>query len=363
MVYTNSLSSMLNDKIMVKACRSFTIFAFLMIVAILPAIAAEEEGNAIPPSLEERIKGILESETKKNPDVKEYKVIVMIDFQRDSDSGKWTGSLDDITVSTGSSTTDDLDGGSDAEAVDDADDSTVEGNAGGSSASNNIISWVLGAALIIAILMLILPSLKKRLRCEPTVVDNTDNQRNASTGSHGGNTENKRTRYDNGRWNESGSGQKQEEITKVIEAATQTAVAGLVVAVDVTEKAREAEEAKVVEGERQTGPVTPSKPIVKYGQIAVLSQDELVTESDYMTDNAADAPFEFTFSLGMEEGTYDIASSSLQSFLSDVSMIRPYVQDFDALANPTKIVTITKGKLRKKGVQWVVTEKAKIELK
>lgn len=344
------------------SCRTFTAFAFLMTVAILPAIAAEEEGNVIPQSLERRIKDMLEAEAEKNPEAKDCKVVVTMDFQRDSDSGKWMVNVDDISVSTDGSSTDDLED-EDAEAVGDADDSAVEDDAGGFSASNNIISWVLGAALAIAVLMLVIPKLKKRLRCKPKVVDNTGNWRNASMGSQGGYGENQTPRHDNGRQGYTGQRQNLASATEATRPAMQATMAGSAEAVDVTEKACEAVVAEVVEEKRQTEPLAPPKPTVKYGQIAVLSQDELVTESDYMTDNAADAPFEFTFSPGMEEGTYDIASGSRQSFLSDVSMIRPYVQDFDAMSNPTRIVTISKGKLRKKGMQWVVTEKAKIELK
>lgn len=342
---------------MIKTCRTFTIFTFWMIIAILPAIAAEEEGNSVL-LLEGRIKSILESEAKENPDIQNCKVIITMDFQRDPDTDEWIGNVDDISTSTEESSKDDLGYDEDVVTVNNDDDSTDKSDESDSSASNNIISWILGMALISVLLIFIFPSLKKYLQHKATYANNTENKRESPSA----NRQNQNSRHKNGHKSDSPPRLEQKKTTENIGATIQATNAVPMEIVDVTEKESEPEEEMVVEVARPTEPVAPLKPIVKYGQIAVLSQDELITENDYMSDNAAGMPFEFTFSPNMEEGTYDISSNSRQSFLSDVSMIRPYVQDFDALANPTMIVTINKGKLRKKGMQWVVTEKAKIEL-
>ena len=361
---------MLNNKNMIRTCRIFATFLLFVLIAILPAVAAGEEGNVSLQSLEGRIKSKVESETQKNPDLEHCKVVVTMVYLRDADSDEWVGHVEEVCVSTTDSSNDDSEHGetvaidSDADdsfAGSDEDDSTSESEAGDSQAGNSIISWVLGIAFLALLLKFIFPWLKKRLPHESTPVDNIAGRQKTSTDGS--------PDFLNGMDSRSDADSTQdtknavETVTEKMEPTLQTEKTEPDGAVDEREKVHEVEKVETGMAKKHMEPAAPLKPIVKYGQIAVLSQDELVTENDYMSDNATGMPFEFTFSPGMEEGTYDIASNSKSSFLKDINMIRPYVQDFEALAYPKKIITISKGKLRKRGMQWVVIEKAKIELK
>lgn len=367
---------MLNDKNMKRTCRIFVTFLFFVLIAILPAVAAGEDDNASLPSLEGRIKSKVESETKEKPDLEHCKVIVMMVYQRDADSDEWLGHVEEVFVSTAESSNEDLEHDetvvTDSDAEDstvesDEDDSTVECDADDSRASNNIISWGLGIALIAVLLKFIFPLLKKRLPHGATPGDNIAGGRNTSTENHRGESDSPNSRYGMGSRSDADSIQKAknvtETVTEKIESTVQTEKMEPEGAVDDMGKVHETEKVENGKAKNNMKPVAPLESIVKYGQIAVLSQDELVTENDYMSDNAAGMPFEFIFSPGMEEGSYDIASNSRQSFLNDINMIRPYVQDFEASPYFQKIITISKGKLRKRGMQWVVIEKIKIELK
>lgn len=355
---------------MKRTCRIFATFLFFVLIAILPAVAAGEEGNASLPSLEGRIKSKIESETKKKPDLEHCKVVVTMVYQRDADSDEWVGHVEEVFVSTADSSDEDLEHNetvainSDADdsfAGSDEDDSTAESDTGDSRASNNIISWVLGVVLIAVLLKFIFPWLKKRLPHGSTPVNNIAGRRKTSTDGS--------PDFLNGMDSRSDADSTQdtknavETVTEKMEPTLQTEKTEPDGAVDEREKVHEVEKVETGMAKKHMEPAASLKPIVKYGQIAVLSQDELVTENDYMSDSAAGMPFEFTFSPGMEEGTYDIAGNSKPSFLNDINMIRPYVQDFEALAHPQKIITVSKGKLRKRGIQWVVIEKARIELK
>ena len=367
---------LLNKRNMKRTCRIFATFLFFVLIAILPAVAAGEEGNASLPSLEGRIKSKIESETKKKPDLEHCKVVVTMVYQRDADSDEWVGHVEEVFVSTADSSDEDLEHNetvainSDADdsfAGSDEDDSTAESDTGDSRASNNIISWVLGVALIAVLLKFIFPWLKKRLPHGSTPVNNIAGRRKTSTESCRGESGSLDSRHGMGSRSDFDSTQKAknatENITEKMESTVQNEKVESEGAVDDKGKVHETEKVETGEAKKHMEPVASLKPIVKYGQIAVLSQDELVTENDYMSDSAAGMPFEFTFSPGMEEGTYDIAGNSKPSFLNDINMIRPYVQDFEALAHPQKIITVSKGKLRKRGIQWVVIEKARIELK
>lgn len=105
------------------------------------------------------------------------------------------------------------------------------------------------------------------------------------------------------------------------------------------------------------------KKIVKYGQIAVPGENELLLEEDYIVDNPANMPFEFVFDARMYEGTYDINENLRSIFAEDPDYIRPYVKPFRDVPDATRIVTVSPGKLRKSGVGWIVIEKLTIELK
>lgn len=354
---------MQSNKILTIAYRAFTVFAFFMIVATLPAIASEEGGNDVPKLPEERIKSILKSEIEKNPNANSCKIVVTICFQRDLDTDSWVGSVDDVSALAEGFDDDDSENGKRDMAIRDDDDSSNDSYEDESSAGNNIIIWLLGVALIAILLMLFFPLLKKYLQQVSTSDNSTFNRSKTSMGSTIDKVQKTSHRQENRRRIYSDRITKPEKPDEKIEQNQQTGNVISVEVINATERESENEETKAVKEERHSEPVVPAKPVVTYGQIAVLSQDELVTEDDYMSDKAIGMPFEFTFSPSMEEGTYDIASSSRQSFLSDINMIRPYVQDFDVIANPEMIVTISKGKLRKRGMQWVVIEKAKIELK
>lgn len=348
---------------MTKIYRNFTVFFFLMIIVIPSAFAAEGKDSISLQPLDEQIKDILISEIKKNPNIRNCQVTIMIDFQKTQDSSKWDGKMDSISISAQKTSSEDLANDEGGLANDETDDSCAESGADDSYIGSNIIGWLLGVAVVAIFMVIAYPSLKKRLRKLPLGDNNPDDKTSTLTGNLGNNRQNFNPQPNDVRPSAPESKRNQEKpIEKKEETPLQETKKPLE-AKPATKSVSEVEERKTVVELEPANPVAPVKPIVKYGQIAVLSKDELVTEKDYMFDNEQGMPFEFSFSPSMEEGTYDIASSSRQSFLRDTDMVRPYVQEFDIMPNPTVLVTISKGKLRKKGMQWVVVEKAKIELR
>ena len=105
------------------------------------------------------------------------------------------------------------------------------------------------------------------------------------------------------------------------------------------------------------------KKIVKYGQLAVPGENELLLEDDYIVDDPANMPFEFVFDARMYEGTYDLNENLRSMFAEDPDYIRPYVNPFRDVPGAKRIVTLNPGKLRKSGTSWKVIEKLTIELK
>lgn len=346
--------------------RIFSTLAFIMIITTLPVLAAEGEGNDIARLIEKSIQSKLQSIQQENPDLTSCPITVTIDYECNREEDSWKVNFGNISIlqkeESAADQTDENDTPEcEAEStnteqeendVDDEDFATANKEDADESkskivdsSSNNIIGWILGIALVIVLFMLIYPRLKNRLKQKTTTEDN-DNNAKATVKKVTGKS-------------------KTVSSTPII---THPAVAAQQPTQPVEETVEEAVEKIIVEKEVEkevvrTKSTEQLSPIVKYGDIAVLSQDELITENDYMSDSAEGAMFEFVFSPNMEAGEYDIANTCRQDLLKDISIIRPYVQDFETVINPTKITTLSKGKLRKKGMQWVVTEKVKIEIK
>lgn len=346
--------------------RIFSTLAFIMIITTLPVLAAEEDGNDVARRIEKSIQSKLQSIQQENPDLTSCPITVTIDYECNREEDSWKVNFSNISILQKEESAADQTDENDAPEcevestnieqeendVDDEDFATANKEDADESkskivdsSSNNIIGWILGIALVIVLFMLINPRLKNRLKQKTTTEDN-DNNAKATVKKVTGKS-------------------KTVSSTPII---THPAVAAQQPTQPVEETVEEAVEKIIVEKEVEkevvrTKSTEQLSPIVKYGDIAVLSQDELITENDYMSDSAEGAMFEFVFSPNMEAGEYDIANTCRQDLLKDISIIRPYVQDFETVINPTKITTLSKGKLRKKGMQWVVTEKVKIEIK
>lgn len=349
---------------MKKACMALMVSAFMMTLASLPVIAAEE-GKDISPIIQERVKSIIDSVSKDNPDAQNCKITVTLDFARDIESKTWIPKVSNVAPV--SEDTPEVD----PEAIVELDDESTESNKEEKEESSrrktnmtNIIFWILGIIIVVILVKLFLPALKQLMPKDSSHSPSANNHgyNNVSSGASGWNrpgVQNAPSSPTPSQGHPATPNQKTEpqeynlEEQNVIPVKTNT-----------PEKAIPSIEEQAAEtfGIAEPKPVAPSKPVVIYGQIAVMSQDELITESAYMSEDEAGMPFEFTFVNNMAEGTYDIAPAARNSFLRDISIITPYVQAFDAIPNPKMIKTIIKGKLRKNGMQWVITEKAKIEL-
>lgn len=352
--------------IRIKKAVKTIVLCLLYIIAFLPAsVAAEESENMQVKVLEEVINQTLSSELEKNPDLKSCKITVDLDFEKDTESGKWRGDISNIIATSIDSISDEVDTAETIASDDIIENEYRDEETGyddeyadeGSDGGNNILGWIIGSAFLIIILVAIFSRLKPKME-EMLAV--SDKEKHFDDKRH-----HRQARKDNLLpYNTHQSIHKGDDskLNKELQEETKTSVEQHpTVAIIVPQ---EATVEKTLETDIKSEPVEsiPSVPITKYGKIAVLSQNELTTEDDYMSDDATGMPFVFSFSPNMQEGTYDISAPSRKSFLRDVNIIRPFVQNFDEISNPTKIVTISKGKLRRKGISWVVTEKLKIKL-
>ena len=351
-------------------CKTLSALCMLLVIAFLPVpVAAEEGNNKQIPSLVDEIDKALTSALKKNPDLKNCRVTVNIDFEKDIESDMWKGKLFNILAETGDPCQDETGETTpansevipvtnteeyDSEADEDDDDNSERGN---------VLGWILGALCLIvlaAVFSRFKPKLLKQFEKSSGGFSIHAESHRQSKGKGNSRTNTKRQNPEapqNPREENVSKPQTEQqkvEVRKEDESPKSSDIPS--VQEDVVETP--------VHVEEETEPVrpVPLAPIKKYGRIAVLSQDELTTEEDYLSDDTSGMPFEFVFSPNMEQGTYDIASSSRVSFLRDINVIRPFVQDFDDVSNPTKIVTVSKGKLNRKGLSWEVTEKLKIQL-
>lgn len=351
--------------IRIKKARKTIVLCLLCIIAFLPAsVAAEESENMQVKDLEEVINQTLFSELEKNPDLKSCKITVELDFEKDTESGKWKADISNVVATSFESIYDEVDT---AEII--ASDDVIENEYRDeenddeyadedSDGGNNILGWIIGSAFLIIMLVAIFSRLKPKMEEMHAVSDKEkhfDDKRYHRQARRDNSLPYNNTHQSNHKGDDSKLNQELQVETKT--SVEQHPTVPIIVPQEATIE-------KTQETDIKSGPVEsiPSVPITKYGKIAVLSQNELTTEDDYMSDDATGMPFVFCFSPNMQEGTYDISAPSRKSFLRDVNIIRPFVQNFDDISNPTKIVTISKGKLRRKGISWEVTEKLKIKL-
>jgi len=351
---------MLNTRIKIT---SKTILSLLFIIAFLPAPAAAEKSDDLQiKDLEEKIFRSLSSELEKDPDLKGCKITVDLDFEKDAGSGKWNVNVSKCLLISAESISDTVeieeaavgDDGIDDELNGDDTDSYNEYGDEETEGRSNILGWIIAVVFVIIVCFAVYSRWKhkfKALFAQPETEEKREDYR------HHRQTKTDETLASHTRQiNHEGDGSKSnkgQQIATNPSVVQHQSVIKPVSHEEITEKTQSTE--------MKTEPV-PAVPIIKYGQIAVLSQNELTTEEDYMSDEATGMPFVFSFSPNMQDGTYDISDPSRTSFLRDINIIRPFVQNFDDISNPTKIVTINKGKLRRNGLSWVVTEKLKIQL-
>lgn len=349
---------------MKKAYTALKASAFLITLASLPAFAAEE-GKDISPSLEERVKSIVDSVSKGNPDVQNCKITVTIDCVRDIESDTWIAKVSNVAPV--SEETPEVDPEEIVEPDDESTESSKEEreeSSGRKTNMTNIIFWILGIIIVVILVKLFLPALKQLMPKESSHSPSANNHghNNSSSGASGWNrlgVQNVPFSPTPSQGHPTTPNQKTEPQEYNLEEQKETPVKTSTPEKAIPSIEEQAEETFDI---AEPKPVAPSKPMVKYGQIAVLSENELITESEYMSDDEAGMPFEFIFINNMAEGTYDIAPEARNSFLRDIRLIGPYVQPFDAIPDPEMIKTISKGRLRKRGMQWVITEKAQIKL-
>ena len=344
-------------------------YLLLLAVAFLPASVAAEKSNEIQSlQLDEEIKHALDSALEKNPEIENCKIVVNLILEKDRQTSKWNGKIDKLEVEVvevglNEDQPDEVDSTMTSPV---ADESNSEiGNDNNKSSKGNILGWLIAVAFLVILLIAVVPRMRTNVFKDKQIPDISGKHHKGH--HHGIHPRNELQTHDNKQQNnrnaESATTQKEQVVTinpKIVQQQT----VDKPVREESSEKTSTSVEptSTVDEDQREPAITIPEEPIIKYGQIAVLSQDELATEEDYMSDDAAGMPFEFCFTPNMEQGTYDISRASRMSFLRDISIIRPFVQNFDDVSNPTEIVTVSKGKLRRKGFSWIVTEKLKIKL-
>lgn len=348
-----------------KIGNSFSVICLLYIIAFLPApVAAEESNNMQLTVLEEKINQTLSSELEKNPGMKRCRITIDLDFEKYAESGKWKGNISKILLIPEENISDELDTSESAVAGDDIDNEFKDDDTDDDEYSDedsdgglNVLGLILGSALVIilfvAIFLRLKPKLEKLFAKPDKEKQPEDNSQHRQTRRSDSLASNEHQTICN--CNATKSNKMQQIDTEPSEAQIQTVPKTVPHEATVGKSPSTNDKSEPIE-------LAPPVRVTKYGRIAVLSLNELTTEEDYMSDEAAGMPFVFSFSSNMQEGTYDISGPSRASFLRDVNIIRPFVQNFDNVPNPTKIVTINKGQLRRQGLSWVVTEKLKIQL-
>ena len=89
------------------------------------------------------------------------------------------------------------------------------------------------------------------------------------------------------------------------------------------------------------------------------SGGNLIVNNRHLKDDAIGW---FCMEMNGEKAQYVINPRLVPQMLEDLSTLKMFTKDFDAIGNAKTIMTVAPGKMEKRGAEWVVTDRIKIKL-
>ena len=108
-----------------------------------------------------------------------------------------------------------------------------------------------------------------------------------------------------------------------------------------------------------TGSTSPQK-MVKYFSLQEGQGSQLSVLERHLVDDGSLAWFKMN--INGNTATFEINPNATVSILSDIPQLHSYATPFDSIQNPTRVLTMRPGQMRKDGKSWIVTEKITIKL-
>lgn len=105
---------------------------------------------------------------------------------------------------------------------------------------------------------------------------------------------------------------------------------------------------------------TTPQNVVKYFSLQQGEGVQLSVLDRHLVDDSSMAWFKMTIS--GNNATFEINQNSVSSILADIPQLHSYTNPFDSVTNPSQILTVRPGQMRKEGKSWIVTQKITIKL-
>lgn len=103
----------------------------------------------------------------------------------------------------------------------------------------------------------------------------------------------------------------------------------------------------------------PTK-MVKFFSLQEGQGSQLSVLERHLVDDGSMAWFKMTIT--GDTASFEINPNAVGSILSDIPQLHSYAQPFDSPQNPTRVLTVRPGKMRKDGKSWIVTDKINVKL-
>ena len=114
---------------------------------------------------------------------------------------------------------------------------------------------------------------------------------------------------------------------------------------------------KITTREPSSKTESPAK-VIKYFMLQE-SGGNLIVNNRHLKDDAIGW---FCMEMNGEKAQYVINPRLVPQMLEDLSTLKMFTKDFDAIGNAKTIKTVAPGKMEKRGAEWVVTDRIKIKL-
>lgn len=99
---------------------------------------------------------------------------------------------------------------------------------------------------------------------------------------------------------------------------------------------------------------------VKYFSLQEGQGSQLSVLERHLVDDGSMAWFKMIIT--GDTASFEINPNAAGSILADIPQLHSYAQPFDSTQNPSRVLTIRPGKMRKDGKSWIVTDKITVKL-
>lgn len=104
----------------------------------------------------------------------------------------------------------------------------------------------------------------------------------------------------------------------------------------------------------------PPQKMIKYFSLQEGQGSQLSVLERHLVDDESLAWFKMN--INGNTASFEINPNATGSILSDIPQLHSYATPFDSVQNPTRVLTVRPGQMRKEGKSWIVTEKITVKL-